>query len=282
MNAIKTIIAGATLTMLFLGCSETNDATKVSNQLVSIEGVAATGYAMTHSNIRIEDAQGNVLYQGETDSVGKYQAKIEQQALLFPIVVSANQGDISWENIVAQNSDSEFVAGIVAHVNPITGMIAETLRLRTQNLAELTKQVCDSIGNESVEALLGEGVQYATFAYKNGYVAAVMGDTTIIPSAEDMIIHTLGERALASGITMQSFLKEQVQQKAQLLIGDSLFQYELKQQMQQFKMDSSSIESGLEGIMEHNQGSLDSTQVKTQQESSDSASENYQDSNQGV
>jgi len=122
--------------------------------------------------------------------------------------------------------------------------------LQVQDLKKVKKEFCDSLGQAKVEALLGAGVQYASFSQNKAYVAAVKGDTTIQPSPEDMVLHALGEMARISGESLQNYIETQAQQQKKLLMEDEAFQVQWTIQMQNFGMDSAEIHDGIQKMVE--------------------------------
>jgi hypothetical protein len=249
MNALKIVVATAALGLIFAGCASDQEGTKASTETLQVEGIAATGYALVGAVVTITDVNGEVLFSGSTNELGSYLAEVDRAAIDMPLSIQVSKGDEQFENIVVELPDVAGGAALTAHLNPITDLGAQAVRAFAADLKGVSVQFCDSLRQARIEALLGEGVQYAAFAHNEAYVAAVAGNENVVPSAEDMILHTLGARAGDSGQTLRQFLSTQTQAQAHLLVNDGSFQAELAVQMQNFGMDSTEIQNGLRNAL---------------------------------
>lgn len=248
MKTLQTLIVSGSILMGLTACSTTNDTTQASQETILIEGVAATGYAMVDAEIKIRSASGDEIYTGQTNAQGEYSASLAKDTSLYPLQIQVQQGENLFRHILVLSGAED--SAIVAHLNPITEMVSQQIQQQVQDLKQVKKEFCDSLGQAKVEALLGAGVQYAAFSQNKAYVAAVKGDTTIQPSAEDMVLHALGEMARISGENLQSFIETQAQQQKKLLMEDESFQAQWTIQMQNFGMDSASIYDGIQKMVE--------------------------------
>jgi len=244
MNSIKNIIAISALALFFGACSSDKNGSEANAEILPVEGIAATGYALANASVSITDANGEVLFTGTTDALGAYLGELDRASIDLPLIIQVTKGDTTYEHVVPE-LPATVDSALVAHANPITDMVARAIRETQTNMEKLTAQFCDSVAQVRIQAMLGEGAQYGAFANHKGYVAAVRGDSSVIPSSTDMILHTLGERAAGEGMELGEYLREQVRTQARLLTGDAEFQAELTVQMQKFGMDSAQIQNGL-------------------------------------
>lgn len=248
MNHLKFLTISATLAMVLASCSSDNGTTPVAEGDLSLQGIAATGYAMTGADVAVTDAEGEVLWTGVTNELGAYLGKLDKKSIDMPFSITVTKGEHELEHIVAELPAEGEEPEVVGHVNPITDMGAKAIREFAKELKGLDPVVADSVCQARIEALLGEGVRFQAFARNKNYVAAVEGDETVIPSSEDMVLHTLGERAGLAGLKLGEYLATQARERARLLSQDAGFQAELALQMKNFGMDSAKIQNGLQNM----------------------------------
>lgn len=247
MKSLKSILIGSAFTaLLFAGCSTSNDDLNASGESLTVEGIAATGWAITGATITITDAEGEVLFTGTTDALGAYLADIDQASIDLPLSVVVTKDTLHFEAIIPALPGSD--SALVAHINPVTDVVAKALRTHAGGLKGLSPETCDSLQQLRMSELFGDGVRYESFAHRKDYVAAVREKPEVVPSTEDMILHTLAERAQAAGVDLDSFLTQQVQEHARLLQDDDSFQGELAVQMQNFHMEEDQIRADWEAI----------------------------------
>lgn len=247
MKSLKSILIGSAFTaLLFAGCSTSNDDLNASGESLTVEGIAATGWAITGATITITDAEGEVLFTGTTDALGAYLAEVDQASIDLPLSVVVTKDTLHFEAIIPALPGSD--SALVAHINPVTDVVAKALRTHAGGLKGLSPETCDSLQQLRMSELFGDGVRYESFAHRKDYVAAVREKPEVVPSTEDMILHTLAERAQAAGVDLDSFLTQQVQEHARLLQDDDSFQGELAVQMQNFHMEEDQIRADWEAI----------------------------------
>lgn len=218
------MLAGASLALLSGCLSSTTSSAEAttptqSDATVVIEGIAATGYALAQATVTITDADGDVVYTGETNDSGKYKAEVKVEGLSEPIQVMARKGDIELEALLEQIAERKQIR---AHVNAVTNIVAKEIRRERQaqfieDLKDADPEELRIAMQERAKELLGENADYEDFSAKEDFVAAITNRPEVKPCLEDMILHAMGEKAQEEGKTIEEWTREKVQEKAALM-----------------------------------------------------------------
>lgn len=242
--------ATAALALVSLGClSDKTTGGDISGDVLQIHGVAATGWAMTKAKITIVDAEDELIFEGATNELGRYLAKVDRAVIDFPLSITVSNAEHALEALVAL-PDSANLQELRAHINPITNLVARELRARRSNLSEITEEELDSVAKNRLEDLLGEGVRYEAFARCPEFVAAVRERPEIVPSTEDMILHSLYELAERREQELEDFLDEQKDLIARLLVADAEFHSKLVANLELFGLEASKVREELEDLID--------------------------------
>jgi hypothetical protein len=207
---IKNILV-VSMSMAFFNCSEIGNQVETSaNEMLKIQGVAATGYALTEADVELFNEDGDLVYKGKTSEKGEYLAEIKGENAEKVLRIRVEKGLEKLETFVKAPRVSERV---FAHVNPITEMLFQiTMESGWENF-ELNLEKADQM----LKKLLGSEFDYASFSSNVDFVAAVEGNLEIIPSIEDMMIHAIGEKARESAMERKNWIHEQIANQAQLM-----------------------------------------------------------------
>lgn len=226
-RSMKLLLAGL-LALLLSACD--NDQAAVSDDTPEppivivtptvITGVAASGAALDGATIEIIDASGNLVDIPDTltGSDGSYQVTLPAGVALPVIVRVTPPGGEPLLNIVPEPEGDE--TDVVANINPITSLVSSSLlgdADGTDNaalagaLATVDPDTIDESGDEIVERLLGNSVDYSRFNSDPDFVAKT-GDSSTTPSATDAILDTLARQAQSTGTTVQQRLRNLNQQ----------------------------------------------------------------------
>ena len=201
-------------------CSDPQHAsTEVPNELTvsSIQGVAATGYAMQQAPWELVSPNGKRLAQGTTDSVGTFQAQLdtaaskEPQPWMIRVIGKGSAADTLAALLAIDSTDSASHV-LFAMVNPITDYVARKLLGPAVNnpTGGYKAPKPDSIGivgEGIVTNIVGNGIGYGTFSSDRAFRPAIRpNDTNHIPSPTDVILHSLKQRAETDSIPMRELM----------------------------------------------------------------------------
>jgi len=206
----------AALASALLGCGpNSHTSTEVENEIKvsSIQGVAATGYAMSNATWEVFSPQGDIIAQGTTDAEGRFSTTIDtivDSTQLAWLVRVSDSTDTLFAIFTADSSlkASKVLFGLV---NPITSFIAHQFIANTQNpTAGYGIPNADSIqhiGTFAVREIFGAGLEWKGFDRDPNYAPALRSpDSGYFPSANDILIHSLSSEATRLGISLDSLL----------------------------------------------------------------------------
>jgi len=204
---------------LLVSCSiqdKSRSSTEVVNELkvASIQGLAATGYAMQSAQWELFTPNGKRFAQGVTDTLGRITANFDTSLAQdsFPWLVRVMQGS---DTLTALFSPDSSVGGkdtLFGLVNPITTLVTkQLLGPATANpiggYSRPRLDSIDSMGQRAVHAIFGQGVRWAEFSndrsYRPGFKNQPVG---YYPSSSDMLLHTLQTDADRQNISCTKLL----------------------------------------------------------------------------
>jgi hypothetical protein len=251
-----TLMAAAAIP--FWGCSETADNPGASNNNgdASISGIAAYGYAADGASVEITDAEGNVLFEGTCGADGSFEANVEGGREL-PLLVRTNINDSLELTSLINDEDDYLDAGddLEALVNPVTDLAVRRLlgdELNRARLREINRERFMAEGDSVALRLLGEGSEFAPFYSDADFIPARRGDRNVQPSVSDMVLHTLGDRALRAERPLRDYLDGAVNEEARLLERDEAFRLNLAANLNEYEIALDEMQSQLQFLMAEN------------------------------
>ncbi len=239
-----------------VACSSNNKSasTEVENELkVScVSGVAATGYAMSNAPWEVVTSSGVRIAQGTTDAYGKFSAQLDTvvpaEDLPWLVRVYAD-GDSLSGFVDAIDSTSDSLFGLV---NPISDFVVRRLLGPASNnpfagYQPPGKQVRDSVGQATVNGVIGSGFDWSEFNSDRSYRPALKSYVNgYVPSASDMIVHSLGGEANRLGITRTHLLDTLFQDTGFVAMNEKGFRLDVAANMALFGIPPDSAKPKLE------------------------------------
>jgi hypothetical protein len=226
--------------------SGVEDNTQNTKTLWKVQGVAATGYALVDAEIVVVDADEEELYTGTTDAEGNYEAQWEAEEVNEPIAIRVRSGEWTLEALLLEVGAS---ATAIAHVNPITDLIAKGVRASVQaegrGLKDADKTQLREQMRAKAKSILGEEFDYEDFSQKPDFVAAIRGRSDVIPSVEDMVIHALTESARNDSVSLEAWIAARVQAGKPAVLKDEAFQARLVVLAEDHKVDAQEFKNRL-------------------------------------
>ena len=169
------------------GSEDNSTPTPTPKTVVELTGTVAVGVAIPGAEVTVLDKNGNELdVTATTDKNGNYTIEfIDEVPVPVQIIVTTDDG----EELSAIVTDPE---STTANVNPITTYVAESL-LTTDSLDSISTDDLDTAGQETVEALFGEGAQYSAFASDEFVAKSDEGDFVTQVSAADVLLDSMAD-----------------------------------------------------------------------------------------
>lgn len=178
-------------------------------EMVELKGVVATGLAVAGAEVVVEDAVGNPFdVSATTDASGNYTVQFEGEVPV-PVIIKVVTTDGNELSAIVDDANAE-----VANVNPITSYVAEAL-LEDTDLSAITPGEVAQAGQEAVESIFGEGVQYDAFANEEFVAKTAENDTATAASAADVLLDSLAE--VAGSQSLDDFIEQSADSETGLM-----------------------------------------------------------------
>ncbi|HSQ41357.1 MAG TPA: hypothetical protein VLM37_03655 [Fibrobacteraceae bacterium] len=222
MNKQTQFIYGAglltcVLAFSFWSCSQeqSTTSTEVENEfkVAYIQGIAATGYALSNAPWEIFTADGSRLTQGVTNSEGEFFASLDTEVLISrPWLVRIIEDDDTLTALFGFSESETVTDTLFGLVNPMTDYVARRV-LGPAALSPLGGyrspylDSLDLLGQTLVEDIFGKGVNWIEFSRDTSYRPAMdNADSGYYPSANDLLLHSLKQDAENQNMTRRDLM----------------------------------------------------------------------------
>lgn len=257
IKPILKTIAAASLSFGLFGCGVTESTDNSKTAGTTVRGTAAKGYALSLADVEVEDADGNVIGTGSTDSSGQFVINLDTEEIDFPLLVEVDASEDGTLTAIIADDDEESDGDYFTLVNPLTDLaVRELLGAALEgDLEEIEDAEWIAMAEEIIESLLGEGVDYEEFFIDEDFDPAEEGDLEDEADLADMILHTLYEEyeensEYESLYEMLDMLEEA---EAMVLDNDAEFQAELFANLEEFQILAEELEADMADLIDENE-----------------------------
>lgn len=201
------------LAVFIVSCGDWRTAsTEVENEIAYVEGIAATGPAMSNAAWELFAPSGMRLAQGTTDSAGAFRSALAADSRRQPT---------PWLLRVVQDSDTIVALlhegqtsgdTLFGLVNPITDLVARQLLGPAAGnplggYQPPTRDSIDVLGQKVVDNVFGPGVEWQSLSRDRDYKPVLQTPPPgYAPSPSDLLLHSLEQEATRRGITVPQLL----------------------------------------------------------------------------
>lgn len=224
-----------------LSCSDSRTAsTEVENELtLALEGVAATGAACQLAPVEFIAPDGAVVARDTTDSAGVYQVTVQLTSDRLPLLVRVDADSLVLYTLMATDS----VTDLFALANPITSLVVrrslgQDLETYTQGFTPPDRDSMVAIGQQALKHLFGEGVAWENFYSSQDFRPYVPGRPSEKTSADDALLHTLGDQARTKGQSLDRYMDSLFDNPPPRSLFEEDFRFQLAANMARLGVDS--------------------------------------------
>jgi hypothetical protein len=221
-----------------VSCSSDSTAgTQVGNEF-TLSGVAATGYALSQSEVRFE-SKNKVLASTFTDSLGRFNIDVSESVLELNKVYYLRSDSSVGAPFFLEIDNQKDTLFVLMH--PVGDYLA---KLTDSVLSFKTKAGFTTWQDSVLSSLLGPGVKSEEVFHNRGFVAAKELSRDKF-SPWDLIIHTVSDSAKRAGIPPHELMR-QISKTPSYLLADSLWRELLANQAGYLGMSEEELLTNLE------------------------------------
>jgi hypothetical protein len=248
MNHLYAILGSFSLALSLFACSDSQRAsTEVENELTvsSVQGIAASGYAMQQAAWELVAPSGARIAQGTTDSLGGFSALLDSTVAQEPRpwMVRVMSSTDTLAALLLSDTTKTISDTLFGMVNPITDFVARQLLGPAVGnptggyLAPIADSVT-AMGERAVGAVFGKGLDYYQFSQDRNFRAALPGGfNDRIPTSSDMLLHSLHQQAENDSLDLKHLMDTLYQDKiGNPLLGKEPFRLILAANMAIFNL----------------------------------------------
>ena len=224
-----------------LSCSDSRTAsTEVENELtLALEGVAATGAACQLAPVEFIAPDGAVVARDTTDSAGVYQVTVQLTSDRLPLLVRVEADSLVLYTLMATDS----VTDLFALASPITSLVVrrslgQDLETYAQGFTPPHRDSMIAIGRQALKRLFGEGVDWEDFYSSRDFRPYLPGRPSEGTSADDALLHTLGDQAHTKGQTIDRYMDSLFDNPPPQSLFEGEFRFQLAANMARLGVDS--------------------------------------------
>jgi len=246
-----TLLSLIPLSILAISCSDATDQPNAqAEETAVLTGYVSDGEAVAARTVVAYNAEGAVVAETSTNETGAYTLNLPAVELPVLIEVDLNASPIALGRVLAEAEPSGEVlravvveteqacvdSACVAHINPVSEVVAEALLAQTQ-LGELTRVMLQTKGDSLVQAMFGVDMDVSAFLQdRNFRPSLAVGDSALRnagvaqePNAAGLLLQALKGQALQQGTSVTEALKQSSGLMQDTAFVGKLFQYSLAQ-----------------------------------------------------